>query len=558
MHERSFQPGQLIAGRYKIIELIGKGASAVVYRAFDTKLNREVALKIIPRKAGLEERVKREIRVAASLNHPTIVHLYDFLVSEDYYVVVLELVEGISLRKMIERKKKLPWDKATYIAIQLASALEEAHKKQILHKDIKPENVLVTKDGKVKLTDFGIASLITRSRERAVSGTIGYMSPEQLTGKYLDETSDIFSLGVILYEMLTGVNPFIAPDVKEAAHRVLNLNPEEPHLIDPSIPKKLSDIVMKSIAKDPDFRFQSAAVLKKALVDFQKETLAVVEDNTSHAAEKLEKKQKVSPTLILLRVIYFLTFFYLLLTASPLLKTFGGSVGIFIILALAVLGLFNPQAANIVAYFGLSSLAISSNLALGLALFLVLGVFLLINSTYHRNLLAPLPFLEIKTVDTGIYPFSPYLLIVLGDEAVAFTGSLASSLIVLLAKLNGGLTTSPFFSAITGKVTLKDPLYLLKLFALKPVLIFEIFLPALVAYLAVITERSLTRKQRYGFLTSVLTFAAAYIFGYQILNSVFKLGLNIGQIFALNLPGILAGLAVGALFNLLKGSHETS
>lgn len=557
MEELGFKPGQQIAGRYTLLGIIGKGATAVVFKALDNKLNRNVALKIIPRQQGLEERVKREIKIAASLNHPAIVHLYDFLASDKYYIIVMELIEGTSLRKLLAKKKKLPWDKATYIAVQLASALEEAHSKQIIHKDIKPENVLITRDGKVKLADFGIAVLIQRIRQAAVSGTPGYMAPEQITGKYLDETADIFSLGIVLYEMLTGSNPFIADDFKEAVHRTLNLNPEEPHLVDPSVPKKLSDIVMKAIAKDPDFRFQSAAALKKALLDFQREHLGL-RKKEAPAPEETRRVKKPAYSVAFLRALYTLSFFYLLLTATPLTQAFGGSAGTFITLALAALGLFNPQAANIVAYLGISALAISSNLSSGLFLLIAVGVFLLVNSTYLRNLLAPLPFLEVKTAAAGIYPFSPYLLIVLGDEAAAFSGTLAASLVAFIHKLNGGLTNSPYFLVADPKINISSPLTVLELLLRKPVLVLELLLPAIFAYMSVATANSLIKKQRFGNLTSVLTFTAANLFAYQVLNSVFKLEINIGRVFALSLPGLVAALILGTIYSLLKKSHETT
>ena len=557
MEELEFKPGKQIAGRYTLLGVIGRGATSVVYKALDNKLNRNVALKIIPRRESLEERVKREIKIAAGLNHPAIVHLYDFLSSDKYYIVIMELVEGISLRKLLVKKKKIPWDKATYIAVQLASALEEAHSKQIIHRDIKPENVLITKDGKVKLADFGIAALIQRSKQIAVSGTPGYMAPEQITGKYLDETADIYSLGVVLYEMLTGTNPFVAEDFKEAVHRALNLNPVEPHLVDPSVPKKLSDIVMKAMAKDPDFRFQSAAALTKALLDFQKEYLELKKKETS-LPEETPRTKKPDYSVVFLRALYTLSFFYLLLTATPLTQAFGGSAGTFITLALVALGLFNPQAANIVAYLGISALALSTNISSGLFLLIAIGIFLFINSTYQRNLIAPLAFLEIKTVAAGIYPFSPYLLIVIGDEAAAFSGSLTASIIAFIIKLHGGLSNSPYFLPAIPVTDASSLFKVLELLFHKPVLILELLFPAVFAYMSVVTARSIARKQRFGNLTSILTFTAANLFGYQVLSSVFKLDVNIGRVFALSIPGLILALILGATFNLLKQSHEVT
>ncbi|MCX7831624.1 MAG: serine/threonine protein kinase [Actinobacteria bacterium] len=556
MSSQKFQVGSKINDRFVLVKKIGEGATSQVFEAIDNSLNRNVAVKIIPKKDSLEERIKREIKITASLNHPNIVTLYDFLASNDSYIVVMEYIEGVSLRKMLEKRKKLPWDKAVFVAIQIASALEEAHKKSIVHKDIKPENVLISKDGKVKLGDFGISSLITREKSGLVSGTIGYMSPEQITGKYVDETSDIYALGVILYEMLTGINPFLADEYKEAVHKTLNLVPEDPHLVDPSIPKKLSEIVMKAIAKDPDFRFQSATALKKALSDFQQSQLKIAEKEIDKKKEEKELPvKKTNFHSIFMKFVYLASFFLMVFFVAPIQNRFEGMVGIFLSLAIFLLGFIHPQAANIVASLAVASILISTNSQIGILFLVSIAVYLLFNSDYLKNLAAPLPFVEILTAPSGFFPFSSFLLASFAEGSTAFTGGIAASIIALLVKMTSKNPNLYYFSGVKSGQATANASTLLQSIFLNIQVLSEIFIFTTSLYIAAVVRRSISGKP-YSRLVSVFTFMALLLLGYQIHSSIFKLATDSTRIFFSALPGFLTSMVVIGLYEAFKKWYE--
>lgn len=551
-------PGKVINNRFKILAELGKGATSSVYAAQDLKLNRKVALKIIPKKDTLEERVKREIQITANLNHPNIVTLYDFLTSSNFYLAIMELVEGVSLRKMLEKRRKLPWDKALYIAIQLLSALEEAHKKSIVHKDIKPENILITREGKVKLTDFGISSLISREKRQAISGTIGYMSPEQITGKYVDETTDIYALGVVLYEMLTGKNPFVAEDLKEAVHRSLNLIPDSPSSIEPTVPKELDSIVLKAMAKDPDFRFQSAAAFKKALLDFQASKLTIktpAEKETEKPQEQVPVKKRVNFQLFFLKFLYLATFFWLVYFISPISKAFDGLFGYFLSTALFVLGLMHPQAANLVASLAIPAVLMSVNLQFGLLLLLSLLAYNLFNFEYRRSLAAPYPFIEALTAKIGLFPLSAFLLSAFADGVTSFTGAIASAFVALFVKLSLNLQNFYFFTSFKNEKMPDNVGELSKLISSNSSLVVEILIFALSTFIASSVRSSISGK-KFASVIAIFTFYALLTLGYQIHFSIFKTQIGGSKVFLASLPAFLLAVVLTVIYEGLKLWYE--
>ena len=269
--------GRLLGNRYEIIEKIGSGGMATVYKAKCHVLNRYVAVKILRDEFTTDEEfIKRfevEAQSAASITHPNIVSVYDVGVDGNLYYIVMELIKGKTLKEIIiEEKGPLPWKWSVNIATQIASALEIAHKNHIIHRDIKPHNIIITEDGVAKVTDFGIAKAVSNSTITAFGTTIGsvhYFSPEHARGGFTDEKSDLYSLGVVMYEMLTGKVPFDADTPVSIALKHMQEDPKPPIELNPNIPSAVNDIIMKALRKDTNLRYQNATAmlldLKRAL-----------------------------------------------------------------------------------------------------------------------------------------------------------------------------------------------------------------------------------------------------------------------------------------------------
>ena len=269
--------GRLLGNRYEIIEKIGSGGMATVYKAKCHVLNRYVAVKILRDEFTTDEEfIKRfevEAQSAASITHPNIVSVYDVGVDGNLYYIVMELIKGKTLKEIIiEEKGPLPWKWSVNIASQIASALEIAHRNHIIHRDIKPHNIIITEDGVAKVTDFGIAKAVSNSTITAFGTTIGsvhYFSPEHARGGFTDEKSDLYSLGVVMYEMLTGKVPFDADTPVSIALKHMQEDPKPPIELNPNIPSAVNDIIMKALRKDTNLRYQNATAmlldLKRAL-----------------------------------------------------------------------------------------------------------------------------------------------------------------------------------------------------------------------------------------------------------------------------------------------------
>ena len=269
---------QVFGGRYAVIERVGTGGMAEVYRARDDLLGREVAIKVLhdrySRDRSFVERFRREAQAAANLSHPNIVALYDYGADDDTYFIVMEFIEGRSLAEIISAEGALLPERAADIASDVAKALDRAHSNGLVHRDVKPGNIMITTSGQTKVTDFGIARALsgdgdqTMTQTGMVIGTAAYLSPEQAQGNTIDGRSDVYSLGIVLYEMLTGEPPFSGDTPLAIAYKHVRENPEPPSRVNPDVPEGLDAITMKALAKNPDNRYSSAMEMQEDLQRF--------------------------------------------------------------------------------------------------------------------------------------------------------------------------------------------------------------------------------------------------------------------------------------------------
>ncbi len=270
--------GKRLDGRYEIKEIIGVGGMAVVYKAFDNQENRIVAVKILKEEFISNEefvrRFKNESKAIAMLSHPNIVNVFDVSFGDLIQYIVMEYIEGITLKEYIEREGSLRWKDAVHFTIQILKGLQHAHDKGIVHRDVKPQNIMVLPDGTIKVTDFGIARF-ARSEQRTITdkaiGSVHYISPEQARGERTDEKADIYSVGVMLYEMLTGQLPFQAESAVSVAIMQLQRDPQLPTEINGSIPLGLEQITMHAMQKNQERRYQSAGEMLCDLGRFKKD-----------------------------------------------------------------------------------------------------------------------------------------------------------------------------------------------------------------------------------------------------------------------------------------------
>jgi eukaryotic-like serine/threonine-protein kinase len=256
-------------GRYQVHETLGVGANSRVVRGHDPLIDRSVAIKLFsPQLARGDARTRflREARVVGKLSHPAIISVHDMGIDESSQTpyMVMEMVEGQSLEKIIA-KGSIPYPTACEWAGHVAEALAVAHRRAVIHGDIKSANILITNENRVKLTDFGMARLASHQTDSAVRGTPAYWCPEQILGRAQDARSDLFSLGILLHEMLTGVNPFAADTIPAICNQILSSTPLPPSRSNPSIPATLNDIVASCLAKEPQLRIGSAEALAEQL-----------------------------------------------------------------------------------------------------------------------------------------------------------------------------------------------------------------------------------------------------------------------------------------------------
>lgn len=268
--------GQLLDNRYEILEVIGTGGMAVVYKALCHRLNRLVAVKILKDEFSGDEEFRRRFRAegeaVAMLSHPNIVQVFDVSSADNLFFIVMELIDGISLKQYMEVKGILNWKETLHFATQIAKGLEHAHSRGIVHRDIKPHNVMVLKNGSVKVMDFGIAQVMNKSSTltKEALGSVHYISPEQAKGSYTDNRSDIYSLGVVMYEMMTGRPPYDGDSPVAVAIQHINGGAAMPTSLNPNIPAGLEQIIMRAMALDPRDRYISATELLTDLEEFRK------------------------------------------------------------------------------------------------------------------------------------------------------------------------------------------------------------------------------------------------------------------------------------------------
>ncbi len=303
--------GKMIANRYEIIEEVGKGGMAVVYKAKCLVLNRYVAIKVL-RPEFREDtdfiaRFKAEAQSAGSLSHPNIVSIYDVGQEGDLDYIVMEYVEGVTLKQYIDAKVVIPWKEAVDYAAQICSGLEHAHKKGIVHKDIKPHNIIITREGTLKITDFGIAKVMSTSTittgGAAGMGSVHYFSPEQARGGYIDAKTDIYSLGILMYEMVTGRLPFEGDTAVAVAMQHIEKEPVPPCTVNKDIPQSLENVILRAMSKEQNMRYDTAT---KMMIDLKKVYLGTpvafdrqLADGETMVVPKIPDKEHVIPDEIL-------------------------------------------------------------------------------------------------------------------------------------------------------------------------------------------------------------------------------------------------------------------
>ena len=335
--------GRILDDRYEIIELIGSGGMANVYKALCHRLNRYDAVKIMRDETAanteLRRRFRAESQAVAMLSHPNIVSVNDVSHSDDVEYIVMELIDGITLKQYLQKKSVLEPSEVLDFTIQIAKALEHAHSKGIIHRDIKPQNIMLLKDGMIKVADFGIASLENDMEETKgeTVGSVHYIAPEQARGQAPDARSDIYSLGIVMYEMLTGKLPYVGASDVEVAVKHMNTDPVSPREIVPEIPEELERICLKAMNSDINARYQTASELLSDLEQYKTQTLTahMLEDSESvlidsqeqpRRRQKSRRSQKIALSSGILAVLLFVIIGFVFLNGYFLKDLFSDPV----------------------------------------------------------------------------------------------------------------------------------------------------------------------------------------------------------------------------------------
>ncbi len=298
--------GKKLEGRYEIRELIGVGGMANVYKGYDVLENKVVAIKILRDEFAANEdfikRFKLESKAISMLTHPNIVRVYDVTFTDRIQSIVMEYVDGITLKEYIDQEKVLKWKEAVHFTVQILRALQHAHDKGIIHRDIKPQNIMVQRDGTIKVMDFGIArfnhSEPTTCTDQVI-GSVYYISPEQARGDMTDERTDVYSVGVMLFEQLTGSLPFDAADPVSVAMKQISDKPKQPRALNPAIPEALEDITLRAMQKDVALRYQSAAEMLRDIEAFKENPhiqfeYKYLEESPTRYMAAIDKNRKIA------------------------------------------------------------------------------------------------------------------------------------------------------------------------------------------------------------------------------------------------------------------------
>ncbi len=338
MNETNRYIGMLLDDRYELVEQVGEGGMALVFRALDRRLNRNVAVKIMRDEMAADEEFKRrfcaESQAVAMLSHPNIVAVYDVSHNDKIEYIVMELIDGITLKQYMDRRGILSWKEAVHFSKQIARALGHAHERGIIHRDIKPQNIMLLRDGTIKVADFGIASLESELHESdgQAIGSIHYIAPEQARGELPDARSDIYSLGVVMYEMMTGKVPYTGDSLGEIAVKHMNAAPTPIHEINKDLPGVLEEIIMRAMAANLQDRYQTAAELADDLEALSREseedieaadkeeTLSVPDVKPVRSVSELSKKSFARRRRRADRVIYLFGSFLVLALAIALFQ----------------------------------------------------------------------------------------------------------------------------------------------------------------------------------------------------------------------------------------------
>jgi len=306
--------GVTLGGRYELLDVIGEGGMSVVYKARDGILDRIVAVKVLKdefaKDAGFVEKFRAEALSVARISHPNIVNIFDVGDQDGIYYIVMEYVDGYTLKHLIREQAPLPVEKAVDIAIMVCDGVHHAHEKGIIHRDIKPHNILITEQGMVKVADFGIAQAVsagTITYGNNIVGSVHYFSPEQAKGEPINRTTDIYSIGCILYEMVTGKVPFNADSPITIALRHINEEPASPRSINPDVPAALEALIFRAMAKQPGQRFQTAHEMRNALIKIQQTISGVWTDGKEDAVKSKKKMKPLGKGIIAVAILAFLS-----------------------------------------------------------------------------------------------------------------------------------------------------------------------------------------------------------------------------------------------------------
>lgn len=323
--------GQLIDERYKVLSVIGVGGMSVVFKAEDTKNGRTVAIKVLNESGDDEHAIKRfvnESRAISMLSHENIVKVFDMSLNSELKYIVMEYAEGVTLKDYMAKKdNKIPLEEALSFVEQILLALDHAHEKGVIHRDVKPQNMIVLPDGKLKVTDFGIAKAPgseTISMTDKALGTVYYISPEQASGKETGTFSDIYSLGVMLYEMATGKLPFDADTPVSVAMKQISDTPEKPTAVNPELPKGVEQIILKAMSKNPEHRFKSARSMLRAIRIIKENPFTVFEVKAQPPHEEGKKPKKPAPKITFFPIILGIVMaFFSVLVISAIILVVG-------------------------------------------------------------------------------------------------------------------------------------------------------------------------------------------------------------------------------------------